>query len=181
MDRQQILNLAEVLGDMKTLKRTGWKNRCVPNPESDAEHSYSLAMLVLLLAPPHLDLLKALKLALVHDLPEVLCGDHVPGELSMETKAEREDEAMRRIAALVGENELHELFTEFELHRSPEAEFVWVLDRLDNVFTAHYYDQRLDKGLSTEFAKSARERIGVLHDNDARETLSAAVEALCRK
>lgn len=178
MNKKQILKLAETLGNMKTLKRQGWIRRKVKNPESDADHSYSLAMLVMLLAPKNLNLFKCMQLALIHDLPEVYCGDVVPGELDPQKKINLETKAMQKVAQDLECPQLNELFMEYEERTTPEARFVWVLDRLDNVFTAKNYEDAVHTGLVEEFAASAQERINCLEDNSLREYLEEILKTL---
>src|SRR4051812_45990207 len=66
--------------------------------ENDAEHSFSLGLAAVCLAPlmnPDLDLGLVAKYALIHDLPEIYSGDvSVYAEAKeRESKAQREDEA----------------------------------------------------------------------------------------
>jgi len=75
--------------------------------ENDAEHSWHLAMMVWVFAPHYeqpIDLEKALKMALIHDLPEIYAGDvpafDVEGRLG---KDERERRAMERLLLLLPE------------------------------------------------------------------------------
>lgn len=77
--------MAELLFDVFELKRvmrTGWLERGAPptpHVESAAEHSWALALLVILLpVPDDLDRERLLRLALVHDLPEARTGDPSP-------------------------------------------------------------------------------------------------------
>ena len=178
MKKEQILNLAKVLGRMKQLKRTGWIRRRVNNPESDAEHSFSLAMLVMLFAPEKLNRLKCLQLALIHDLPEIYCGDITPGELDPVKKQELEKSAMAKVVRDLNLSQLQELFEEYEQHQTPEALFVWVLDRIDNVFTARMYEDTLHIPLVKEFADSAFERLSYLEDAELRAELDKMLAAL---
>lgn len=178
MEKIQIQNLVNILGQMKSLKRKGWIKRFIKSPESDAEHSYSLAMLTLLLAPENLDLLKCLKLALVHDLPEVICGDFVPGELPKFEKEKLEQGAMQKIACDLNIPELTELFIEYEQHQTPESEFVWALDRLDNVFTARFYENEQNIPLVKEFSLGTTSRINSLSDKTLSKKLQRILEDL---
>lgn len=178
MEKKQVLNLANLLGRMKMLKRAGWIKRRVEDSESDADHSYSLSLLVLLLTPKHLDLLKCLKLAIVHDLPEAFCGDYIPGELQPQEKAKLEKSAMQKIVTDLGQPELMELFEEYEHDQTPEAKFVRALDRLDNVFTAHFYESRLHSSLVDEFAASTWPRINNLADENVKQELHKILQAL---
>lgn len=105
--------------------------------ENDAEHSWHLAVMALLLseyAEKGVDVLRAVKMVLVHDLVEIDAGDtycysdHDPAE-----KIEREQEAATRIFALLPEDqagEVMELWQEFERGDTPEARFAAALDRL---------------------------------------------------
>ncbi|MBQ9270697.1 MAG: HD domain-containing protein [Alphaproteobacteria bacterium] len=181
MKKKQILNLSRILGRMKQVKRTGWIRHKVINPESDAEHSYSLAMLIMLFAPANLDKLKCLQLALIHDLPEIYCGDITPGELDLEKKSELEKNAMKMVVKDLELPLLQDLFTEYEQHSSPEAQFVWVMDRLDNVFTARMYQDTQRIQLVQEFADSAFERLYYLKDTELRAELSKIMTALTEK
>ena len=178
MEKKQVLNLVDILGRMKTLKRAGWVKRRVEKPESDADHSYSLSLLALLLAPENLDLVKCLKLALVHDLPEALCGDFIPGELDPEEKSKLEKSAMQKIASDIEKPELLQLFEEYEQGDTPEAEFIRSLDRLDNVFTARFYENKSSLSLVDEFAASALSRIGNMKNDDLRTKLQKILKAL---
>ena len=181
MKKTEILNLADILGRMKKLKRTGWVKRKVINPETDAEHSYSLAMLVMLFAPARLDRFKCLQLALIHDLPEVFCGDFVPGEIELKEKEKLENAAIKKVVSRLNKPELQLLFDEYNQHQTQEAKFVWVLDRLDNVFTARFYEDTLRVNLVREFGESAYERLYYLDDVELRTELDKVLSELLKK
>lgn len=181
MKKTEILNLADILGRMKRVKRTGWLKRRVPTPETDAEHSYSLAMLVMMFAPSYLDRYRCMQLALIHDLPEVFCGDFAPGEIAPEEKEKLEDSAMDMVVSRLNKPELRELFHEYNQLTSPEAKFVWALDRLDNVFTARFYEDNHRIALVREFAESAYERLYYLDDIALRTELDKILSALLKK
>ena len=97
--------------------------------ESVAEHSWAMALMALI-AAPHLerpvDLAKALKMILVHDLVEAAAGDVPVFEIGERKarKTEREraaiEEIRARLGAPVGE-EIHALWHEFEDRRTDEA------------------------------------------------------------
>ena len=177
MKSETVTNLVKILGDMKSLKRKGWIYRNVNDSESDAEHCFSLAMLVLLLAPKKLDLLKCLKMALLHDVPEIFCGDFVPGEIDETTKHNIECEAMDKVVSLLERADFRELFEEFENKSSDEAKFVWALDRLDNVFTARYYENNQGISLVEEFSQGAYARAETL-DEDMKNKLFDILSSL---
>jgi putative hydrolase of HD superfamily len=135
----------------------------------------------MLFAPAYLDKLKCLQLALVHDLPEIYCGDITPSELDPVKKQALEKSAMAMVVKNLGVSQLQELFEEYERHETPEAQFVWVMDRLDNVFTARMYQDTQRIQLVQEFADSAFERLYYLKDAELRDELDKVLAALYKK
>ncbi len=85
-DIRKYFEFASAIGDLKKIERFKghyfWRDYPQPDRyESVADHSWRLAMLVLMFNDRFIrkiDLGKALKLALVHDLPEVIAGDDSP-------------------------------------------------------------------------------------------------------
>jgi len=106
--------------------------------ENDAEHSWHLAVMALLLAEyaaePEIDLARVVKMVLVHDLVEIDAGDTFAyDDVGALDKAEREQAAADRIFALLpGDQaaEIRDLWEEFEARQTPEARYAAGLDRL---------------------------------------------------
>jgi putative hydrolase of HD superfamily len=171
MDKPSIQNFIEISGKFKDLKRSGWLKRQVSGPESDAEHSFSLALLVLLLKPQHLKTEKCLKLALIHDLAEVYSGDYTPvDDITPQQKHAAETGAIQRLSQELQYPELEELFAEYEAKQTAEAIFVNALDKLDTVLTAEYYDRtkRSPNNLIPEFCTHAIRCLDHLENVDTR-------------
>lgn len=62
----------------KRIVRTGWKMKKIKNPESVAEHSFQLSVMAMIFADQfNLDKEKLIKMAILHDLGEVVTGDVV--------------------------------------------------------------------------------------------------------
>ena len=84
-------------------------------------------------APEPVDILKVIKMALVHDLVEIDAGDtFLYDEAGNANKAEREAKAADRIFALLPAEqgrEIRALWEEFEAKETPEAKFAGALDR----------------------------------------------------
>lgn len=107
--------------------------------ENDAEHSWHLAMMAFILHEhsneKDIDLLKAIKMVLVHDIVEIDAGDTFAyDEKGYEDKAEREQMAANRIFNILPEDqskELFDLWEEFEAQETKEAKFAAALDRLN--------------------------------------------------
>jgi putative hydrolase of HD superfamily len=105
--------------------------------ENTAEHSWHLAMLALILAEhanEPVDLLRVLKMVLVHDIVEIDAGDtFVFDTVGIQDKAVREQEAAERLFGLLpGDqaSELRLLWEEFEARETAEAHFANAVDRL---------------------------------------------------
>ena len=106
--------------------------------ENDAEHSWHLGLMAVLLlehaGEPGVDLLKVVKMVLIHDLVEIDAGDTFAyDEAGNADKVERETVAAERIFDLLpGEQkeELRGLWDEFEERQTPAARYAAALDRL---------------------------------------------------
>ena len=114
--------------------------------ENDAEHSWHLAMLVMVLSEysndTSIDLLRILKMVLIHDLVEIDAGDtFCYDEQGREGKVEREREAARRIFSILPNEmtqEYIDLWEEFEAMETPEAQFAASVDRLQPILLNFY-------------------------------------------
>jgi putative hydrolase of HD superfamily len=104
--------------------------------ENDAEHSWHLALMALLLedhAVDAVDILHVVKMVLIHDIVEIDAGDTFAyDEAGQEGKEEREREAATRIFGLLPAQDGHELvqlWEEFEARQTADARYANALDR----------------------------------------------------
>jgi putative hydrolases of HD superfamily len=103
--------------------------------ENSAEHSWHLCVLALLAhdkANDKVDLLKVLKMLIVHDLGEIDAGDTLIYATGADTQA-REEAGMRRICQLLPQplrDELMAIWLEFVTGDSPESKFAQAIDRV---------------------------------------------------
>ncbi len=114
--------------------------------ENDAEHSWHLAMLALVLVEHSnepIDVGHVIKMVLMHDLVEIDGGDFIVyDESAAKEKAQREEECAQRIYGLLP-NDMRDDFIaawrEFEERKTPEAKFAAAIDRaeptIQNYFT----------------------------------------------
>jgi putative hydrolase of HD superfamily len=73
------LNFLIEVGKLKGKKRRGWILHQIKNPETTAEHIFHLAILVWVLGKrKRLNMERAIKIALIHDLCEVYAPDLTP-------------------------------------------------------------------------------------------------------
>ena len=109
--------------------------------ENDAEHSWHLALMAVLLkeySNEEVDLAKVIPMVLIHDLVEIDAGDtYAYDEAGAETKRERETKAADRIFGLLPGDQgtwFRELWEEFEAYETAEAKFAHVLDNCQPLF-----------------------------------------------
>ena len=122
--------------------------------ENDAEHSWHLAVMAIVLAEHSdkpIDLLKVLKMVLIHDIVEIDAGDTFFYS-STENHDNRENElvAAKRIFGILPNKQAEELiaiWNEFEDAETDEAKFAKPLDR----FEALLQDAVNDGGSWAEF------------------------------
>ncbi len=105
--------------------------------ENSAEHSWHLAIYVIILSEysdEKIDVLKAIKMALIHDLVEIDAGDYFCyDKTKLKEKQLKERKAAKRIFNMLPEhqrNQYFELWNEFENCETKEAKFVSNLDKL---------------------------------------------------
>lgn len=106
--------------------------------ENDAEHSWHLAMMAIVLkdhADAEVDLMKVLKMVLIHDIVEIDAGDtFIYDKNKSHDNTEEELQSAKRIFGLLPDSqgdELIAIWEEFEAGISNEARFARALDRLE--------------------------------------------------
>ncbi len=110
-------------------------------PENDAEHSWHLCLAAIVLAEHandhRVDVLRVLKMLIVHDLVEIDAGDTFAYDSArMAGQHDREALAADRIFGMLpGDQavEFRALWDEFEERATPEARFAAALDRFQPV------------------------------------------------
>jgi len=105
--------------------------------ENDAEHSWHLAMMAMLMseyANEPVDRLHVMEMVLIHDLIEIDAGDtYAYDTAGNKTKRERELKAADRLFNILPKDQadrLRGLWDEFEENTTPEARFANSLDKM---------------------------------------------------
>lgn len=130
------------VGKLKRIDRTGWVIRGVKDPESVADHSFRTAIMALVLSDnAGVDRNRTVSLALVHELAESIVGDLTPSDgISKDEKHRLESDAFRQVCGgIESGHELIGMFEEYETNKTPEAQFVHRLDKLEMMIQAHEY------------------------------------------
>lgn len=106
--------------------------------ENDAEHSWHLAVMAMVLhehATQPVNLVRVMKMVLIHDIVEIDAGDvFFYDKTQSHDNRPEEYEAAKRIFGLLPSDqaeELTKLWIEFEEQQSFDAQFAKVLDRLE--------------------------------------------------
>ena len=134
---QRLLDLQMLTSKLAQVERKVYLPPQAEAPETDVDHSFSLAMLGWFLAPqfPHLDAHKVLQLCLAHDMVEAYCGDTFSfDDEAVAAQQAREEEALVTLKKeWVDFPSLLQALDEYETRATPEAHFVVALDRLQPV------------------------------------------------
>ena len=175
-----LAGLFHLAGRLKTLKRQGWIDRGVHQPESVADHSWRLALMTATMAGSNsgIDASRAVLLALVHDLPEVVTGDVTPfddqlseqhadrtdlftglpeySHTAEQSKTQAERDAIRVITADLPDEIatiLVEAWEEYETGETAEAQLVRQLDKLETWLQAVEYQHEHPELIIESFRK----------------------------
>ncbi|KAL9058930.1 MAG: hypothetical protein Q9162_001487 [Coniocarpon cinnabarinum] len=145
-----------ILERLKTTKREGWRRFGIAHGESISDHMYRMSIMTMF-APPSLksrvDMQKCMKMALVHDMAELLVGDITPadGVLKPE-KSRRESITMDYLCEeLLGNvdggaqgRELREAWQEYEDSQTLESKFVHDIDKVELLLQMVDYERSKD-------------------------------------
>lgn len=108
--------------------------------ENDAEHSWHVAAMALLLAehaPDGADPVRAMKMLIFHDVVEIDAGDtFIHDDKGNADKAEREQAAASRLYGMLPpdqERDLKSMWEEYEARETPTARYADALDRLQPI------------------------------------------------
>jgi putative hydrolase of HD superfamily len=109
--------------------------------ENDAEHAWHISLMAVILYEyaneKDIDLLKVIKMLLVHDLVEIDAGDVAIYDLkARKNNKENEERAAMRIFGMLPDDQRDEmlsLWDEFEARVTPESRFAEAMDRIEPI------------------------------------------------
>jgi putative hydrolase of HD superfamily len=140
-----ILDFFKTAMNLKKIQRKGWMDKLsISNPESVADHSYSMAIMGMFISDlENYNTEKMIKMILLHDLAESEIGDYTPGQIPLEKKNDLENEAFLKILEnlpdLIKSNYLS-IWKEYRENNSSESKMVHQLDRLEMALQAKTYE-----------------------------------------
>ncbi|MDP4007191.1 MAG: HD domain-containing protein [bacterium] len=202
---ESLLQFLRTIRELRTIKRQGVLYYGVKPEDVDSasDHTFRLTLMIWLLGQgKKLNLAKAMKLALVHDLCKVYTGDITPYQglfskkdikhqlawrwrrLSLQEKKKRytekfqkEKAAIRKLTAKLSpgvKREILAAWDDYQKMESPEAQFMLQVDRIENLLEAFEQFEKDSKFPTQPWWEHADE---VIADKD----LHAFLEAISRK
>jgi putative hydrolase of HD superfamily len=160
---REYLEFTTQVGELKELKRSGWKRHGIEPRESVADHTARSVILAMTL-PKEIEVNRArvAQMLAIHDLPETdpAVGDITPFDgVSDDEKFEREKAAMSRLCSKFSNgDEIYQLWLEYEAQETPESRVAHDLDKLEMAMQAVEYERKHDLDL-WEFIESATAKI----------------------
>ena len=140
MQADNLLKQVEFIKEIDKLKYIQRKTKLFNSDrhENDAEHSWHLAMMTIVLAEHSnkpIDVLKVLKMVLIHDIVEIDAGDtFIYDTAKNHTNTEQEFIAAKRIFGLLPAEQAEEfiaIWEEFEEGITDDAKFAKSMDRFE--------------------------------------------------
>jgi putative hydrolase of HD superfamily len=140
----QLFSFIELALRLKSIKRSGWISKAgISSPESVSDHTYAMCAIGMILSDMlGFDTERVMKMIIIHDLPESITGDHMPGEITRKKKRIEEKRVMisilRQMPSTIRSN-YRKLWEEYQTNKTQIAKFVHKLDKLEMAVQANQY------------------------------------------
>ena len=140
MTNENLLKQIEFIKEIDKLKYIQRRTKLFESDrnENDAEHSWHLAVMAIILsqhANTAIDVLKVVKMVLIHDIVEIDAGDtFIYDTQKNHTNSDEELLAAKRIFGILPQEQAEDLIAvweEFEEGKTDEAKFARSMDRLE--------------------------------------------------
>lgn len=141
------LEFIQICMQIKETQRAGWVRRGIEDGESVADHTFGVLLLILQATEqlPAETRLKALEMAIAHDLPEAIIGDYTPADhVSKERKRTEEGLAMDFLQCLAPSpttETLRARLAEYNEHQTSISRLVHQADKLEPLVQALRYSK----------------------------------------
>ena len=192
----KLLQQIEFIKEIDKLKYIFRKTKLINSDrlENDAEHSWHLAMMAIILAEHSnepIDVAKVMKMVLIHDIVEIDSGDVFAYDtVKSHNNFDEELKAARRIFGILPAEQTEEfinIWREFEEMKTPESKFARALDRLEpllqnasnNGGTWREFDVKYDKVIEKkQVIKDGSEEIWKFAKNLIDESVEKGILSL---
>jgi len=129
---------------LKSVKRAGWISTSrISSPESVADHSYSTCAISMAISDMlGLDTERVMKMSILHDLPESIIGDYLPGQVTRKQKRSEENKAIDVILNSIPcflRSEYKGIWKEYVLNKTEIARLVHTVDKMEMALQARKY------------------------------------------
>ncbi len=141
-----ILDFFKTAANLKKISRQGWIDKVsLKNPESVADHSYSMAIMGMVISDlENYNSEKIIKMILLHDLSESKIGDYTPSQVNKEKKNKLENDAFNEITKNLPDlikSQYLQIWQEYQENNSPESKIVHQIDKLEMALQAKIYEK----------------------------------------
>ncbi|MBI2668023.1 HD domain-containing protein [Candidatus Woesearchaeota archaeon] len=131
--KEKILDFLKEIEKFKLVKRETYLSNL--ENESDSDHVWHLCMFILLFEKEFNDIniLKAIKIAMIHDLGEIYSGDIFAFSKEKSEKKNKEKEGVIKILSKLPEDlreEYYNLYLEYENQETEESKLVKAMDKI---------------------------------------------------
>lgn len=164
-DLGKLLEFVQFTHDIREVQRTIHFEHD-ERQENDMEHSYQLALTVWFLIENDklpLDKFRCVGMALVHDIIEVHAGDvsaHLPENEHPDRKKSEALAAKKLKEQWPSFKSLHDLIDEYEGLKTPEAKFVYAMDKFIPIINIYQYEGRSWHLMDISLADLKRIKVG---------------------
>lgn len=144
---QSVVDFYAKIQKLNDTIRTGWQDWGVRREriESIGEHVFEVAMLAILMKSQYqydVDIAKAVFMAVIHELGEIIIGDYMPFEISPAEKERIERAAVHKLLdGLLDAAEIEAAFLEFDEGKTPEAKLAFQCDKMSFCMKCKWYDE----------------------------------------
>lgn len=176
---KEIIGFFHEIGKLREVERKGFVVCGIKDAQSSAEHSFRFAVMAMILGEGRsIDVNKAIRMALVHDMAEARIGDIITWkafEMGEKEKLAKERKALEDITKPLGKEgqEILKLWEEFEFGDTPEARFAKEIDKLEMVFQAFEYEhegkEKINKYIHTFYDYDDKDSAGAVKSQDLRK------------
>ncbi|MCS7136239.1 MAG: HD domain-containing protein [Nitrososphaerota archaeon] len=180
-ESEKLLKFLEYVYMLKEIRRRGWMKKGVSRIESVADHSFSLALMSMVMADMRgLNVERSVGMALLHDLCESIVGDLTPKDrtkIGVEKSLEEEHRATKYVLSFLPPSlakKYLDLWEEYKTESTAEAKLVKELDRLERALQAVKYTK--NKALRKVLKRFWEEFLKTSQDNFLRDVLQHAIK-----